>query len=138
MENVHILPGSPKYFKPAVDEIVSYFEGGVPFYIDELDLSCGELKIVKKLDSFAERWKGRVNVGSYPQHSASKILTKITFEGCKEDVLAAKEEFRMSSLAHRFSDNGFDKCYAQEIMAKAQEQPHVKQAWDILEECYNR
>ena len=138
VQNVYILPGSPKYFQPAVDNIVSDLKGGDPLYMDHLDTSLSELKIVKILDLFAERWKGRVNIGSYPQQLGSKSSTRITFEGSKEDVLKVKEEFRKSFPANRFNDSKFDLLSAKKVIAKAQEQLHVKRALDILEECYDR
>ncbi|XP_033220343.1 FAD synthase-like isoform X2 [Belonocnema kinseyi] len=138
VQNVYILPGSPKYFKPAVDKIISDLEGGVPLYMDHLDTSLSELKIVKALDSFAEHWKGRVNIGSYPQQIGAKSSTRITFEGCKEDVLKLKEEFRKSFPENRFHDSKFDLWSAKRVLSKGQEQPHVKRALDILEECYDR
>lgn len=139
VNNVYVLPGSPKYFQSAVDEIiVSRLKVGVPLYIDELDIALKELKLVKGLDAFAERWKDRVNVGSYPQQMGSKHSTRITFEGKKEDVLNAKEEFKNSFPPCRLRDSKFNRSIAEKVFAKIQNYHHLKRSWSIIEECFDR
>lgn len=138
VNNVYVIPGSPKYFQAAVDEIVSRLKGGVPLYMDELDIALKEFKIVKGLDAFAERWKNRVNVGSYPQQMGSKHSTRITFEGKKEDVLIAKEEFQNSFPSNRFNNSKFNRSTAEQVFTKVQTHPHLKRSWDIIEECFDR
>lgn len=138
VNNVYVLPGSPKYFQPAVDKIISTLKGGVPLFIDELDIALKEVKIVKGLDAFAERWKGRVSVGSYPQQFGTKHSTRITFEGKKEDVIVAKKEFQNSFSESRFNDRKFSRSIAEKVLEKIQAHHHLKRSWSIIEECFDR
>ncbi|XP_066585002.1 FAD synthase-like isoform X2 [Prorops nasuta] len=132
VKNVYVLPGSPKYFQPAVDTIIPKLEGSTPLCFEYIDVHQCELSIIEVLDEQAARWKNKVNIGSYPQQS-QQPLTRITLEGSKEDVALARAEI-MSSLKDSSVVFGLEQ--AKSIMLD--EDKHVKQALDVLEECYDR
>lgn len=134
-KNVYVLPGSPKYFQPAVDVILRQLKGDSPMHFEEVDVDLKELAIVKILDEHAKRWKGRVNVGSYPQ---AEEFTRITLEGNKEDVLEAKAQLLYSLPIQKIRnlENGFSIHHARSILGPAENQSHVETSLNILRQCY--
>lgn len=138
VSNVYVLPGSPKYFQPAVDAILPTLKGNVSLYNDYIDISADELSIVNILDQQAKKWEGKVCLGSYPQ-SGRYPCTKITFEGKEEDVKRAKEELKscLPSQDMVLSET-FSLKQAQQVIEHSKDAPFLKQALDILEQCYTR
>nr|XP_012143208.1 PREDICTED: FAD synthase-like isoform X2 [Megachile rotundata] len=136
-KNVYILPGSPKYFEGAIDVIISQLKGNIPLHIEEIDINLNELSIVKILDKHAEHWKGKVNIGSYPQ-TAPECFTRISLEGKKEDVLKAKVEllYNLPIQKIRQLDDKFSYYHAKMVFEDAENQPHIKNALNILQKCY--
>lgn len=132
-QNVYVLPGSPRYFRPAVDKIVSGLEARQPPHRDTLELRLDEFSFVAVLDEKAKRWQGSVEIGSYPQ-SGTKTL--ITLEGAsleavanaKKDILAALPEVTMS----------FNVEAARKVYDSAKDLEHVAGAFEILEKCYDK
>ncbi|XP_076247529.1 uncharacterized protein LOC143187300 isoform X3 [Calliopsis andreniformis] len=137
VKNVFVLPGSPKYFEAAIDTIMPQLKGSTPLHFEYIDIESNELSIVKILDEHADRWKNKVNIGSYPQ-TTPECFTRITLEGKKEHVLEAKEEFLyfLPIQKIRNIENGFTKYQANQIFKDAENQEHVKDALNILQECY--
>ncbi|XP_053980953.1 FAD synthase-like [Hylaeus volcanicus] len=135
--NVFVLPGSPKYFEPAVDVIITRLKGSAPLHLDYIDINLSELSIVNILDEHASRWSDKVSIGSYPQASCD-CLTRLTFEGKKEDVLESKGEllYRLPIQRVRNLENGFTAYHAKAVFEEADNEEHVKSALDILQECY--
>ncbi|XP_026670447.1 FAD synthase isoform X1 [Ceratina calcarata] len=135
-KNVYALPGSPKYFQPAVDVILRQLKGDSPMHFEEVDVNLNELSIVKILDEHAERWKGKVNLGSYPQ--TTEEFTRITLEGDKEDVLQAKAELLhcLPIQKIRNLENGFSIHHARSVLKTAENEPHVESSLNILRQCY--
>ncbi|XP_012537045.2 FAD synthase isoform X1 [Monomorium pharaonis] len=140
VKNVYVLPGSPKYFKPATDAIISRLKGCTPLYYEYIDIELNELLIVNILDKQAKRWNGKVKIGSYPQLELAKPFTRIVLEGSEEIVAEAKEELlyylpiqKIKNLKHKFS-------YFQMnvVLESSKSEIHIKCALDILNECYDR
>ncbi|KZC11319.1 FAD synthase [Dufourea novaeangliae] len=136
-KNVYVLPGSPKYFEPAVDVIVPKLKHGTPVHFEYIDVNLDELSIVETLDEHAKRWKDKVLIGSYPQ-TAPEPCTRITFEGETEHVLEAKVELLYSLPGQKLQtlENGFTDYHARTVIKAADDEAHVKSALDILQECY--
>ncbi|TGZ34746.1 hypothetical protein DBV15_10816, partial [Temnothorax longispinosus] len=140
VKNVYVLPGSPKYFKPAANTIISRLKGCTPLQFEYIDIELNELSIVDILDKQAKRWDGKVKIGSYPQLELKIPFTRITLEGSEETVAKAKEEFlyylpiqKVMNLKHKFS------CFQMNIVLEnSKNEAHIKCALDILNECYER
>jgi len=92
IKNVYMLPGSPKYFKPAANAIISRLKGCASLQFECIDIELNELLIVDILDNQAKRWNDKVKIGSYPQLELEKPFTRIILEGSAETVAEAKEE----------------------------------------------
>ncbi|XP_076661755.1 FAD synthase [Halictus rubicundus] len=138
-KNVYVLPGSPKYFEPAVDTIVPQLKRGTPLYLEFIDVNLNELSIVNILDEHANRWKNKVNIGSYPQ-TIPDNYTRITLEGEKKLVLEVKGELLSSLPVQKIRnlENGFTDYQARIVFEDANNEPHLKCALDILQECYDK
>lgn len=108
-------------------------------HFEEIDINLNELSIVQILDDHAERWKGVISIGSYPQASP-ECFTRITLEGKKEDVLEAKGEFLCSLPVQKIRnlENGFSNCHVKSVFNDADSQAHIKYALDIIQECYKK
>ncbi|XP_011688058.1 PREDICTED: FAD synthase-like [Wasmannia auropunctata] len=140
VKNVYVLPGSPKYFKPAADTIISRLKGCTPLHFEYIDIELNELAIVNILDKQAKQWNGKVKIGSYPQLELQTPFTRITLEGSKETIAEAKEELlyylpiqKIMNLKHKFS------CFQMNmILESSKSEMHIKCALDILNECYER
>nr|XP_033326019.1 FAD synthase isoform X2 [Megalopta genalis] len=139
VKNVYVLPGSPKYFEPALDTIVSQLKKGTPLHFECIDVNLEELSIVNILDECANHWKNKVSIGSYPQ-IASDNYTRITLEGEKKYVLEARGQLLYSLPVQKIRnlENGFTDFHARAIFEGANNEPHVKSALVILQECYNK
>ncbi|XP_039304414.1 FAD synthase [Solenopsis invicta] len=140
VKNVYVLPGSPKYFKPASDAIISRLKGCTPLYLEHIDIQLSELAIIDILDKQAKRWDGKVKIGSYPQLELQTPFTTITLEGSKETVVEAKEELlynlpiqKIMNLKHKFS-----RFQMNVVLENSKNEVHIKCALDILNECYER
>ncbi|KYN05974.1 PREDICTED: FAD synthase-like isoform X1 [Cyphomyrmex costatus] len=140
IKNVYILPGSPKYFKPAADTIISRLKGCTPFHFEYIDIKLNELSIVNVLDKQAKRWDGKVKIGSYPQYELQTPFTRITLEGSKETIAEAKEELlyylpiqKIINLKHKFSSFQMNT-----VLENSKNEMHIKCALDILNDCYER
>ncbi|XP_029052450.1 FAD synthase-like isoform X3 [Osmia bicornis bicornis] len=136
-KNVYILPGSPKYFELAVEVIVPQLRGRTPLHFEQIDINLNELSIVNILDEQAEHWKEKVNIGSYPQ-PAPECFTRITLEGKKEDVLAAKAELLYKLPIQKILNlnSGFSPYHARMVFEDAENQPHIYSALEVLQDCY--
>ncbi|XP_071573166.1 FAD synthase isoform X2 [Temnothorax nylanderi] len=140
VKNVYVLPGSPKYFKPAANTIISRLKGCTPLQFEYIDIELNELSIVDILGKQAKRWDGKVKIGSYPQLELEIPFTRITLEGSEETVAKAKEELlyylpiqKVMNLKHKFS------CFQMNIVLEnSKNEAHIKCALDILNECYER
>ncbi|XP_077258576.1 FAD synthase isoform X2 [Temnothorax americanus] len=140
VKNVYVLPGSPKYFKPAANTIISRLKGCTPLQFEYIDIELNELSIVDILDKQAKRWDGKVKIGSYPQLELEIPFTRINLEGSEETVAKAKEELlyylpiqKVINLKHKFS------CFQRNIVLEnSKNEAHIKCALDILNECYER
>lgn len=139
VNNVYVLPGSPKYFQPAVDTIIPRLNKCVRLSLEYIDIELNELSIVNILDKQAQRWSGKVKIGSYPQ-SEPRFRTRITLEGAQEAVAEAKEEFlyylpiqKIINLGH-----GFGRLQMNAILEDSKSEAHVRNAVDILNECYEK
>jgi len=140
VKNVYLLPGSPKYFEPATDTIISRLKGCTAMHFEYIDIELTELSIVNILDKQAKRWNGKVKIGSYPQLELQKPFTRITLEGSEEIIAEAKEELlyylpiqKIMNLKHKFS------CFQMKIILEnSKSEMHVKSALDVLNECYER
>ncbi|KAI4492031.1 hypothetical protein M0802_010156 [Mischocyttarus mexicanus] len=139
--NIYILPGSPKYFKPAVDTIMPKLSKGNPLHFDYVDIESDELSLVNILDEQARCWKGKVNIGSYPQGESSieNPFVRITFEGLESDVTEAKKKFISSipmnivpSIKERFS------IEQAELIINNSEEEYVQNAIVVLKQCYDK
>lgn len=137
MKNVYVLPGSPKYCRLAVTEIMSkHFVDTVP-YSTVVDVALSELSILPILDDYANKWKKSVSVGSYPQ-AGTKTKTTITLEGNHEDVVNAKKDLInllepsavMQKINFTINDS---KCVLRSVLT----QSHIRKAYNLLEYCYN-
>ncbi|EZA56360.1 hypothetical protein DMN91_010350 [Ooceraea biroi] len=139
VKNVYVLPGSPKYFEPAVDAIIPRLDGCTPLSHEHIDIELNELSIVNILDKQAERWKGKVKIGSYPQ-SEPRSYTRITLEGAREAVAEAKEEFLYYLPMQKIMnlEFGFGKFQMNAVLEDSKNEAHVKNALDILNECYDK
>lgn len=141
ISNIYVLPGSPKYFKPAVDTIMPKLRKGNPLHLDYIDIESDELSLVKILDEQAQRWKGKVNIGSYPQSESSSVdpLLRITFEGQENDVTKAKKEL-ISSIPINIVRNVKERFSVQQaelVINSGNSEEHVRSAIDILKQCYD-
>lgn len=135
-----MLPGSPKYFKPAADTIISRFQGCTPLQYEYIDIELKELLIADILDKQAKRWNGKIKISSYPQLELEIPFTRITLEGSEETIAEAKEELlyylpiqKIRNLKHKF--NSFQMNI---ILESSKSEAHIKCALDILNECYER
>ncbi|XP_076169670.1 FAD synthase isoform X2 [Ptiloglossa arizonensis] len=139
VKNVFVLPGSPKYFEPAVDVIVSQLKGSSPLHFEYVDINLCEFSIVKILDEHSERWRNKVSIGSYPQ-TTDECLTRITLEGKEEHVLELKGELLYSLPIQKIQnlENGFTNYHARRVLEDADNQAHVKCALQIVQECYKK
>ncbi|XP_018051324.1 PREDICTED: FAD synthase-like [Atta colombica] len=140
IKNVYVLPGSPKYFKPAADTIISRLKGCTPFHFEHIDIALNELSIVNVLDKQAKRWDGKIKIGSYPQYELQTPFTRITLEGPKETIAEAKEELlyhlpiqKIINLKHKFSNFQMNI-----VLENSKSEKHIKCALDILNDCYER
>lgn len=137
--NIYVLPGSPKYFKPAVDTIMSKLEGSIPSYFDYIDLDSDELSLVKILDEQAQHWRDKVNIGSYPQTETnySSPFLRITFDGLKDDVIEAKEELLSHLPVHIIRRcKKFSVEQARFVIESSKNEEHVQTTLNILKKCY--
>ncbi|XP_029177325.1 FAD synthase-like isoform X1 [Nylanderia fulva] len=139
VRNVYLLPGSPKYFEPAADVIISRLRGCTPLHYEHIDIELDELSIVNILDKQSKRWNGKVKIGSYPQ-SEPQTFTRIILEGSKEAIAEAREEFLYYLPIQKIMDlkHGFGRFQMNAILEDSKNEMHVKCALDILNECYNR
>lgn len=135
-----MLPGSPKYFKPAADTIISRLKGCTPFHFEYIDIALDELSIVNVLDKQAKRWDGKVKIGSYPQYELQTPFTRITLEGFEETIAEAKEELlyhlpiqKIINLKHKFSNFQMNI-----VLENSKSEMYIKCALDILNDCYER
>lgn len=136
VKNVYVLPGSPKYFEPAVDTIIPQLKGDTPLHFEYIDVNMNELSIVEILDDHAKRWEGKVGIGSYPQ-TASEYFTRITLEGKKEHVSEAKKELLHFLPIQKVRNiESFSRYHAEHTYKDAENEPHIKNALNILEKCY--
>ncbi|XP_018315307.1 FAD synthase isoform X1 [Mycetomoellerius zeteki] len=140
IKNVYVLPGSPKYFKPAADTIISRLKGCTPFHFEYIDIALDELSIVNVLDKQAKRWDGKVKIGSYPQYELQTPFTRITLEGFEETIAEAKEELlyhlpiqKIINLKHKFSNFQMNI-----VLENSKSEMYIKCALDILNDCYER
>ncbi|XP_058797456.1 FAD synthase-like isoform X2 [Phymastichus coffea] len=141
MQNVYVLPGSPCYFRPAVDQIIPSLERGQPLHTDHADVEADELSIVPVLDEEAKRWTGVVSIGSYPQ-PGKRTRTRITFESRDKEALdRAKKDMEdklADSVGERQERAAFNVDDAKKVYESRGECPHVRRAFEALEECYER
>ena len=87
VENVFILPGIPEYVKMVFEEIRGLFKGvRGQFLSSEIYFLCDETVFAKKLEEIQERWKERVEIGSYPI-SGQDYTTKLTIDSVDKDCL---------------------------------------------------
>ncbi|XP_011641569.1 FAD synthase-like isoform X3 [Pogonomyrmex barbatus] len=140
VKNVYMLPGSPKYFKPATDTIISRLKGCVPLHFEYIDIELNELALINILDKQIKRLNDKVKIGSYPQLESQTPFTRITLEGTKETVAEAKEQLlyvlpiqKIINLKHKFS-----RFQMNVILENSKNEAHVKCSLDILNECYER
>lgn len=135
--NVYVLPGSPKYFEPAVDVIVPRLNAATPMHFEYIDIDTNELSIVKILEEHAKRWKDKVSIGSYPQKTPEPF-TRITLEGSKDDVLQAKGElfYFLPIQKVRNLERGFSDYQVKSIFEDGESLAHVKSALNIVIQCY--
>ncbi|XP_018359131.1 PREDICTED: FAD synthase-like isoform X2 [Trachymyrmex cornetzi] len=140
IKNVYVLPGSPKYFKPAADTIISRLKGCTPFHFEYIDIALNELSIVNVLDKQAKRWDGKIKIGSYPQYELQIPFTRITLEGPEETIAKAKEELlyhlpiqKIINLKHKFSNFQMNI-----VLENSKSEKHIKCALDVLNDCYER
>lgn len=136
---MYILPGSPKYFEPAVDAIIPRLKGCTPLHFEYIDIELNELSIVNILDKQAKRWDGRVKIGSYPQ-SMPQAFTRITLEGSEELVSEAKEELLYHLPVQKLMklEHGFSRFQMNAVLEDRKSETHIKSALNILNECYDR
>ncbi|KAK2588693.1 hypothetical protein KPH14_001586 [Odynerus spinipes] len=142
VQNIYILPGSPKYFRPAIDTIMPTLKGNEIPYFDYIDLDSDELSLVKILDEQAERWKDKVNIGSYPQVDpiSSSPFVRITFDGLKDDVVETKEELLSRLPVHiiRKCKEKFSIEQARLVIEDSKNEEHVQSALNVLKQCYDK
>jgi len=136
------LPGSPKYFEPAVDTLISRLNKCIPLNFEYIDIELDELSIVNIIDKQVKRWDNKVKIGSYPQQEprSVKSYTRITLEGSQEAVAEAREEFLYFLPIQKIMDlkNGFGCFQMNAILENSKNEAHVKNALDILNECYDK
>ncbi|KAI4491686.1 hypothetical protein M0804_003078 [Polistes exclamans] len=139
--NIYILPGSPKYFKPAVDTIMPKLSKGNPLYFDYVDIESDELSLVKILDEQVRRWEGKVNIGSYPQGESSiaNPFVRITFEGLESDVTEAKKKL-ISCIPMNIARSTRERfCIEQaELIINNSKEEYVQNAIVVLKQCYDK
>ncbi|XP_035727076.1 FAD synthase-like [Vespa mandarinia] len=142
ISNIYVLPGSPKYFKSAVDTIMPKLKKGNPLHFDYIDIESDELSLVKILDEQAQRWKDKVNIGSYPQGESSFVnpTVRITFEGLENDVIKAKQELISCIPTHIIQNikERFSIEQAELVINSSNSEEHVQCAIDILKQCYDK
>ncbi|XP_014211826.1 FAD synthase [Copidosoma floridanum] len=140
--NVYVLPGSPCYFRSAVDRIVPLLESGSPIRTGFLDIELDEFGLVELLDRQAERWRARVKIGSYPQPTLSPGApprTLISLEShSREDIARAKADIVAMLPKDTRVVVRFDEEVAEAVYGDRKHSEHLHRAFSVVEECYDK
>ena len=140
VRNVYVLPGSPIYFRPAADQIVGQLKRGRPLHSATIDVNLDELALLEAgLDKKAQHWQGTVTIGSYPQSGFPTSRTRLTVEGHnKATVKKAKQDLESMLPKDAIVGKTFDLNMAKKLYQAAEDDRHVKNAFEVLKRCYEQ
>lgn len=99
VENVHILPGVPGFFRHQLDVVLSD-RRDAPVMMRTLYLRLSEGQLATRLEDTQERFAG-VAVGSYPVYGHPDYKTRITLEHRDEERVTAAAEWLIAQLDPR-------------------------------------